>query len=338
MRRLLTILVLLLILLLATAWWLAGREETLRWALDRAVAASNGQFAYRGVTGNLLATIELEQARFANPQAEISAERLSLNFSLLALLQRRLELEHLQAGSLAITLEPSTEPPQLPESLLLPFALEVERLQVGRVEIRRGDLALTLQQFDARLVSSGDVHDIALLGTGTPWGQVKASLRLEGKRPFALEGRASLAPAADLRLLPPLELKASGSLAELSARLAAEADWLKGSAIAAIEPFAATPLRKLEVALDRLDLRQVDASWPEAVLAGQLAAAQTGETRLAGRLSLRNTTPGSPVDGKLPLTTPRRRVRSRPAAAGTRRPAGRTAPRRTADRARTTQP
>jgi translocation and assembly module TamB len=125
MRRLLTILVLLLILLLATAWWLAGREETLRWALDRAVAASNGQFAYRGVTGNLLATIKLEQARFANPQAEVSAERLSLNFSLLALLQRRLELDHLQAGSLAITLEPSVEPPQLPESLLLPVALEV---------------------------------------------------------------------------------------------------------------------------------------------------------------------------------------------------------------------
>ena len=307
MRRLLTILglllILLLILLLGTAWWLAGREETLRWALDRAVSASNGQFTYRGVTGNLLATIELEQARFANPQAEVSAERLSLNFSLLALLQRRLELDHLRAGSLAITLEPNEEPPQLPESLLLPVALEVEQLQVGRVEIRRGDLALTLQQFDARLVSSGRVHDVALHGAGTPWGQVKASLRLEGKHPFALEGSASLAPAADLRLLAPLELKASGSLAELSAHIAAEADWLKGSAIAAIEPFAATPLRKLEVALERLDLRQIDASWPEAVLAGQLAASQSGETRLAGRLSLRNTTPGLPVDGRLPLTT-----------------------------------
>lgn len=302
MRRLLTLLVLLLTLMLGAAWWLAGREETLRWALDRAVAASNGQFAYRGVSGNLLATIELEQARFANAQAEVGAERVSLNFSLLALLQRRLELEHLQAETLAITLAPSEEPPQLPESLLLPVALEVERLQVGRVEVRRGELALTLQQLDARLVSSGAVHDITLLGTGTPWGQLAAQLRLEGKRPFALEGHASLAPASAHPLLPPLELKASGSLADLSARLAAEAAWVKGSAVAAIEPFAAAPLQKLEVALDRLDLRQLDASWPEAVLAGQLTAAQTGETRLTGRLSLRNTPPGAPGAGRLPLT------------------------------------
>jgi len=163
MRRLATALVLGLILLGATAWWLAGREEALRWALDRAVVASNGQFSYRGLSGNLLGTVKLEHARFANPKIEADAERLSIDFSLpTLLLQRRLEIELLTADSLSVTLVPSEEPPELPESLVLPVALEVERLQIGRIDIRRGDLALTLQQFDARLVSSGHVHDIAL--------------------------------------------------------------------------------------------------------------------------------------------------------------------------------
>ncbi len=304
MRRLLAVLVFGLILALAAAWWLAGREEALRWALDRAVVASNGQFSYHGLSGNLLGTVELEHARFANPKLEADAERLSIDLSLPALLlQRRLEMSELKAESLSLTLVPSEEPPELPESLVLPLALEVERLRIGRIDIRRGEAALTLRQLEARLSSSGEVHEIALHGAATPWGQIEGQLRLEGTRPFALEGRAALAPAAELRLLPPLELTASGSLAKLSARLAAEADWLKADLSAAVLPFEALPLRQLQARLDRLALRQIDASWPEAVLAGKLTAAQTAETRLAGRVSLRNTTPGTLADDRLPLTT-----------------------------------
>ena len=303
MRRLLAVLVLGLILLLAAAWWLAGREEALRWVLDRAVVASNGQFSYRGASGNLLGTIELEHARFANPKVEVDAEGLALDFSLPALLQRRLELELLSADSVSLTLVPSEEPPQMPESLVLPLALEVQRLQVGRIDIRRGEAALTLRQLEASLVSSGQVHEIVLHGAGTPWGQVEARLRLEGTHPFALEGRATLAPAAGQRLLPPLELEASGDLAELSAQLAADTDWLKADLSAAVMPFEALPLRQLEARFDRLVLRHFDASLPQVVLAGRLTATQTAETRFAGRVALRNTTPGTLADDKLPLTT-----------------------------------
>jgi translocation and assembly module TamB len=303
MRRLLAVLVLGLILLLAATWWLAGRDETLRWVLDQAVVASDGQFSYRGASGNLLGTIELEHARFANPKFEADAERLSLDLSVPALLQRRLEIELLAADSLAVVLVPSEEPPQMPDSLVLPLALEVERLQIGRIDIRRGDASLTLRQLEASLASTGKVHDITLHGAATPWGQVAARVSLEGAHPFALEGRATLAPAADLHLLPPLELKASGSLANLSAHVAAQAAWLKAELDAEVLPFEALPLRQLQARLDRLELRHIDASWPEAVLAGQLTAAQTGDSRFNGRASLRNAVPGTLGEDRLPLTS-----------------------------------
>ncbi len=303
MRRLLPALALFLLLLLAGTYWLAGREATLRWALDKVVEASEGRLSFSGVSGNLLGTVKVDQGGFVNRKAEVKVARLVLDFSLSALFDRRLAIDHLQAETLSVRLVPSDEPPQLPESLTLPIGIEVSRLQIGRLDIQRGDFAVSLQQLEAGFVSSGRSHSLDLRGVGTPWGGVKASLKLEGKRPFALEGQAELAPAPDQRHLPQLKLGLQGSLAKIQASLAARGSWLQASADALVLPFAEIPLADLKAQLDRLDLRGLDTSLPKAIIAGQLSGKQTGEARFAGRLALGNQTPGALADGDLPLTT-----------------------------------
>jgi len=117
MRRLLLILSLILLLLGAGTYWLAGRDATLRWALDKVVAATQGQLQFDGVSGNLLGTVRMEHARFSSPETAVNADRVALDFSLAALLQRRLEIDRLQADSLFVKLVPSDEPLQPPSTL-----------------------------------------------------------------------------------------------------------------------------------------------------------------------------------------------------------------------------
>jgi translocation and assembly module TamB len=303
MRRLLLIVPLVLLLLAAGAYWLAGREATLRWALDRVVAATNGQLQFEGVSGNLLGAVRVEQGRFTSPKTIVTADHVAVDFSLGALLQRRLKINHLQAASVLVRLTPSDEPLQPPATLALPIAIEVTQLQIGLIDIQRGNLAVVLRDLQARLASTGSVHALELQRLLTPWGRANGALKLEGRSPFALSSTAELTPSNADTPQPRIQLGLQGPLAELRARLKAESGWLEAGATALIRPFQPVRVASLKADLARLDLHALKPSLPRAILNGHLTATQSQDTQLTGQLDLTNRTPGSLAQDSLPLTT-----------------------------------
>jgi translocation and assembly module TamB len=301
MRRLPWILPLVLLLLGAGTYWLAGREATLRWALDKVTAATQGRLQFDGVSGNLLGAVRVDHARFSSPQTAVSADRVALDFSLAALIQRRLEIDRLQAASLFVKLVPSDEPLQPPSSLALPFAIEVSRLQIGLIDIRRGDFSLLLRDAQARLASTGGVHALELQRIDSPWGRASGTLNLDGLAPFALKGTAELIPLDGKKPQPRLRLDLQGPLAEIRTQFKAQSGWLQAGATAVILPFQPVQLTGLKADLARLDLQALDPSLPRASLAGHLTASQSGPTQLTGEIELINRTPGTLTQDSLPL-------------------------------------
>jgi translocation and assembly module TamB len=302
MRRLLLILPLVLLLLAAGAYWLAGREATLRWALDQVVAASKGQLQFEGVSGNLLGAIRVEQARFSSPETAVTVDHLTLDFSMTALLQRRLKINHLRADSVFVKRVPSDEPLQPPASLALPIGIEVARLQIGLIDIRRGDLALVLRNVQARFASNGSAHSLELQRLLSPWGRMSGTLNLEGRSPFALRSTAELIPLDGDKPQPRIGLDLQGPLAEIRAQLQAQSSWLQAGATAVIRPFQPVQVAGLKAELTRLDLHALNPSLPQAIVTGHVTAIQSLQTQLTGQVDLTNRTPGTLVQKSLPLT------------------------------------
>ncbi len=302
MRRLLWILPLVLLLLVAGTTWLAGREATLRWALDKVAAATQGQLQFEGVSGNLLGDVRVDRARFASPETVVTADRVALDFSLAALLQRQLRIDRLQADAVFVKLVPSDEPMQPPASLALPFGIEVARLQIGLIDIRRGDFSVMLRDVQSRFASSGSVHTLELQRIDSPWGRLSGTLNLAGNAPFALTSTAELIPPSGDTLQPRMRIDLQGPLAEISARLKAQSSWLQAGAAAVIRPFQPVQITGLKADLARLDLHVMDPSLPKANLTGHLTAAPSQQTRLTGEVQLINRTPGTLAQDSLPIT------------------------------------
>jgi len=301
MRRLLLTLPLVLLLLVAGTYWLAGREATLRWALDKVTTATQGALQFEGISGNLLGDVRVDQARFSSPDAAVTADRVALDFSLAALLQRRLEIDRLQADSVFVKLTPSDEPLQPPTTLALPFGFEVTRLQIGMIDIRRGDFSVMLRNVQARLASSGSDHTLELQRIDSPWGRVSGTLNLNGHAPFDLKSTAELIPLDGDRFQPRMHLDLQGPLAEIRTRLKAQSSWLQAGATALIQPFQPVQVTGLKADLNRLDLRAMDPSLPKASLSGRLTATQSQQTQLTGEVELINRTPGPLTGDGLPL-------------------------------------
>lgn len=302
MRRLPLILLLVLLVLVAGAYWLAGREATLRWALDQVAAATQGRLQFEGVGGNLLSTVRVERAYFASPETVVSVEHIALDFSLAALLQRRLEIDVLQADTVHLELVPDNEPLQPPATLTSPIAIEVTRVRVGLIDIRRGDQSVVLRDVQARFASSGSDHALELQRIDSPWGRASGTLKLAGHAPFALTGTAELVPLDAGARQPRIRLDLQGTLATIQARFDLRSDWLQADVSATIRPFQPLQVAGIEANLTRLDLQVLDPALPRASISGHLTALQPAQTSLSGTVELSNATPGTLTQDSLPVT------------------------------------
>jgi translocation and assembly module TamB len=130
---------------------------------------------------------------------------------------------------------------------------------------------------------------------------VSGTLNLKGHAPFDLESTVELVPLDGDTLQPPMRLDLQGPLAEIRARLKAQSSWLQAGATAAILPFQPVQVTDLKVDLDRLALRALDPSLPQASLSGHVTATQSQPTQLTGEVELLNRTPGSLTEDALPL-------------------------------------
>ena len=130
-----------LALLVGGGAWLAGTQSGLDAALGLAARATSGALQVEGARGRLLGRLDVDRLAWRGPGLELEVRALSLAWTPSALLQRRVDIEHLTAARVLLAQEvaedePAAAPLVAPSALELPVAIALRRLAVGAFLMR----------------------------------------------------------------------------------------------------------------------------------------------------------------------------------------------------------
>ena len=129
--RLVVGMALLLLLAAAGLWWWSGQEGSLDWLLRR--VAHGGALQAEGVQGSVRGSWHIARITWERDGLKLVAEDIQLAWEPVALIERTLQVQSLQvARARVIDQRPARkEPFQLPSSLILPWRVKVDALEVG---------------------------------------------------------------------------------------------------------------------------------------------------------------------------------------------------------------
>ncbi|MFB1030799.1 MAG: hypothetical protein QMC09_14105, partial [Thauera sp.] len=217
-----------LALLLGGGAWLAGTQSGLDAALGLAARATSGALQVEGARGRLLGRLEVDRLAWRGPGLELEVRALALAWSPSALLQRRVDIDHLTAARVLLAQavaedEPAAAPLVAPSSLELPVAIALRRLAVGAFLMRElpasGEATAPLA--DAASSSASALAESSAAGDrdrGSADGAVPASADAAAPAPgevaaAAGEAAQALDRAADVASDPKLAAEAATEVA-----------------------------------------------------------------------------------------------------------------------------
>ena len=301
-RRLLTAFALILATVCAGAAWLVATESGLRAAIRLAGTAVGEHLQIASPQGCLLGPLTFGEVRWTDPDLQISATGIELDWSPAALISRRLHIADLRVETLSVKPIPSAEPATLPDDLTLPLSVDAEHLAITTLH---WDGNVGIKDISARLTSDGRQHRLTGFSAHIAETTLSGSLSLDGQAPFPLSAQAQVHGLVAERPLA-VTLDAQGPLERLTVTVSAH-DGIAGKAHAVITPFAAAPLVEARIALRDIDPASWQSDAPQALLAIDAELTQTKDT-LSGDVSIANSIPG-PIDrSRLPLETARFRL------------------------------
>lgn len=301
-------LIVLLGLPIAASLWLLGTESGLRAALELSRRTTGFEVVADGLSGRLIGPLAFDSLRVEGPAFRLALHSFSFDWSPRALIQRRVEVEHLEIAEVFFAAAPSEEtaPPSAgPPEIVLPVEVDVGRLDIGRFVLAGWDEGapeqLEIRDLHARLSAEPGIQRIDALSATTPWGQASLSALIapEAATPLSAQGRFSTVQEGHEI---DLDLQLAGTLERLDAQLAARGAGLSGEAVAELAPFAQLPLLKLQASLGEIDPAAFVPEAPTAAL--QLEADLQGsgvETRLTGDVRIHNARPLRVDQGGLPV-------------------------------------
>ena len=292
--------------------WLALTGSGLATLAGMARALSGGHLVLRDVQGSLAGPLRAEEVVWTGEGSRIHGDKLELDWRLSELLQGRLHVLRFALDGLRIDTLAATPPPRLPASLRLPFAPQVDAIEIAKVSKDGAPLASGLR---AVLAEEGGRYRLSRFSGMA--GTVKSDGKLEVGQdaPFAIGGMLNLAGSFREHAFG-LEIRAAGTLAAMDISALAKEGALKGDGQARLTPFAPTPFARLQLHFNGVD----PAAWVEGAPKASLdiradmeplaVAAQGkggGVPAVAGTLSIDNREPGRIDLQRLPL----RRLSSR---------------------------
>ena len=286
----------------ATAVWLLATTSGAQFALERALALVGGRVGV--VDGRLVGPLVIDSIELATPALRLRAKDVAIDWSSTRLLGSEVRVERVHAASLEIEFVGGDKPAREPAVLAPPLRLLVERALVDRLRVGTiGDEASGVELRGVSLKFAADQAAWILGGAEatTPIGRAKVSGTLGARAPFLLDARLEL---VGTRNGAPYSatVEAKGPLAKFEATLGAREGGVSGTAAASLEPFSATPLRRLVAKLDGVDLAAFFA-MPHTLLEVEVDLAPTGAAFLAGPVKLANADPG-PIDkDRLPVAS-----------------------------------
>jgi translocation and assembly module TamB len=290
-----------LVLLVAAVAFVTTTAGGFRWLTQTVTALSGERLTFEGVEGHLGAPLGIRKLTLATASQRIEIERLRLEWQPRALWQRRVEIDLLAAQTLRVTiLKKEPKPPRtLPASLRLPFDVQVDVLDLARLEIVEAGKPLTFRNLRGRLDGTSERYRLTGASLQSPWADVSGQLDLGKDAPFALQGRFDAARRDPVPVHAGLRL--AGTLAAVMFELDADAEGMSFLAHGEAAPFARVRLPRLLVAGQGIDPRLFAADAPSADLAfSGVFEGQPGE-RLLGTFSLSNRLAGRLDQQRLPL-------------------------------------
>ena len=112
--------------------WLAFSESGLGTLARLTASASGGRLTLEQPSGRLLGPLAFARVIWSEPGTEVVIERLQIDWSPAALLERRLSIAGLAAARVAIEIASSDEASTPPASLRLPLAVDVKKIAISR--------------------------------------------------------------------------------------------------------------------------------------------------------------------------------------------------------------
>lgn len=282
---------------------------------------TSGAVAIERAEGSLIGPLRIAELRISAPTLNVQAQDLVFDWQPRLLLHGMTAVSTLRAATLRVTLLPAPEPATaaaLPQSLTIPLAVDIERIEVGRLVVERRGLpsggkaaevtpVTELSDVAARFGSDGRRHRLSRLLFGSPIGKLEAEAELDGERPFPLDAQVSLSGAADGNEYR-VTAHANGNLEAFALDAVVDALDLKGQARIDVTPFAAVPLKRARIEAGEADPAALRPGLPRAALTlradlqpREAAPAPHEGWGVAGPIEISNRTPG-PIDrGLLPV-------------------------------------
>lgn len=317
------VLALLLLCAAVGVWWVGQSTSFLRWALDRAVQASDGALDAGTVRGTLLGGFRIDSLRWRDDARELRLDGLVVALRPAALLHGEARVGRVEIAEMRVELRATGDdaPMALPESLELPIDVRVDALGIGRLTIvPEGAQPVVLE----RVSVAGRYRDgawrvdrFAVVAPG--WGEANVQGVLGARAPFDLEAVLEAAPRIELAARPSLTLPrvrvlADGTLDDFS--IVAQALPPPGTASTQparpvwigvdtrVRPFAqelADKLAPVALAFDAVEPAQFGLDdLPEARLSGR-ATLHAHDGGLAGEFWIENAQPGALDADRIPL-------------------------------------
>jgi len=192
---------LLVLALLAALWWV-GQTAFLRFALDRAVAASDGRLSYERVEGTLFDGVRVARLGWREPAAAerggvsaVEVNELRVAWRVLPLLLRReLDLTQATAARVRVALAPGAGAATPPASLALPIALRLSDLRIAELVVEPADAPpIALREVELQARYRDGRYRVEHLRADSDYGSAQLAGEIGDAAPYPLAAGVSLA-------------------------------------------------------------------------------------------------------------------------------------------------
>ncbi len=290
-----------LVALLAGAFWLLGRESTLQQLVQRVANASGGQVAVSGVRGSLYHRMHIGRLVYRGKDSVITADNIDINWSPLQYFSEGLSISELHVAALTVQSLGPSEPAKMPESLAAPFRLKLSDARLDKLTLTGAAGSNVIERLRFKLYGDKSSWHLEDASARTAFGDARADLSIAADKPFALQGKASLAQAPGAGAAQ-LSLEAGGNLALITVKAQGSANGASGDANVALAPFDPIILRTLDLNGHDLNPAGFNPGWPQAKFNLKASIAITADQKLSGQFALLNQDKAAPLDQQgLPL-------------------------------------
>ena len=278
--------------------WLAFSESGLGTLARLAAAASGGRLTVEQPSGRLLGPLALARVIWSEPGTEVVIERLQIDWSPAALLEKRLAIAELAAARVAIEIASSDEASAPPASLRLPLAVDVKKLAISRLDYGKLFSADDLQ---AAYVGDGANHRLAGVRGRLGKTVIAGEMTLGADAPLPVQVSGTLSGQIDEQPVR-LVVDAAGPLERIVLKVMAE-EGLRGDGQVTLTPFARHAFAEAQLALTDVDPAAWIAGAPAArlTLHAQVKPDARQDGALGGDFEVSNSMAGPLDRQRLPL-------------------------------------